>query len=124
MAFSPDDDTVLASDGAGALTVASLAGGVRTNTADAACALTSSDYVVLLSTTGAGTRAITNASLADGQRVWIRMTAQSTGTYEMETVIGSGGSGTLTFNAVNEAAEIVYDGTNVCVISLSGATVV
>jgi hypothetical protein len=59
-----------------------------------------------------------------GQRLLLKMTAQATGTFTMASVDNAGASGTLTFNAAGETAEIFYDGTTVHVLYLNGATVV
>lgn len=95
-----------------------MANPVRTATADAAVVIANTDHYVLISTTGAGTNAITE-TMDDGQVVHISMTAQATGTYEMTV-----NEGTLTFNAADESATIIHDGTDVRVMALRGATIV
>lgn len=131
MAWSPDDDSVLSSDGAGALTVASvlasstalpLTSGValprRTNAAGAACAIGPTDFYVGISSNGGGAVVISE-TMADGQLALIEMTAFNTDAYTMTV-----GGGTLTFNAVDESALIFHNGTEVIVVALSGATIV
>ena len=131
MAWEPADDSVLASDGAGALTVASLTAGTtavplstgvvlprRTNTAGAACAIGPTDFYVGVSS-NAGGAVVISETMADGQLALIEMTAFDTDAYTMEV-----GGGTLTFNAVDESALIFHNGIEVIVVSLSGATIV
>lgn len=131
MAWDPPDDSVLVSDGAGALTVASvlttsnsvsLSTGVRlprrTNAAGAACAIGPTDFYVGISSNGGGAVVISE-TMSDGQLAVIEMTAFNTDAYTMVV-----GGGTLTFNAVDEKALIFHNGTEVIVLGLVGATIV
>lgn len=97
-----------------------LANPVRTVAADTATiAVANTDHLILFSTTGAGSNTIDFTAMDDGQVVYLVMTAQSTGTYT-----GTVDGGTLTFNAADEAAVVINDGTAIRVMSLQGATVV
>lgn len=87
---------------------------------DEAAAITADMEIIHLSTTGAGTNALTNSSMITGKLYWVHMIAQSTGTYEMASVDG----GTLTFNAAGERAAVYYDGTALRTVHLEGATIV
>lgn len=131
MAFNPPDDSVLESDGAGALTVASIAAsgqlrgaavtatGVRAVTADTNAVLTDADHFVTFSTTGAGSRTISATALTPGKVVHLAMTAQSTGTYTCTV-----DEGTLTFDAADEFATVIaITASTFRVVSLRGATI-
>jgi hypothetical protein len=93
--------------------------------ANAAVAITDVIDRIILESTSAATPAITTTSAREGQKVTIVLiTESSTGNYTMAGVFGSAGTGTLTFDAVNELAVIEYIGGIWRVLSLVGATVV
>jgi hypothetical protein len=93
--------------------------------ANAAVAITDVVDRLVLESTSAATPAITTTSAREGQRVTIVLiTESSTGTYTMAGVFGASGTGTLTFDAINELATIEYVGGIWRVTSLIGATVV
>lgn len=91
----------------------------RTNTADATLAITEDDAYILISSAGGSAPGTTTTSMRAGQRCLIQMTAFNTNAYTVAV-----DEGALTFNAADESAEIVYDGTAVRVVSLRGATIV
>jgi hypothetical protein len=77
-------------------------------TADASYTVLESDDYIILTTTGAGSLTLTFGVGRDGQRVMVRMAAQTTGTY---TTVGID-SGEILFGAANEFAAFIYDATN------------
>jgi hypothetical protein len=82
------------------------------------------DRIILVSTSTVAAT-ITTLSAHEGQIVSIFMiTRSSTGGYTMAGVIGSAGSGALTFDAVNENARIERVDGSWRVVGLIGATVV
>ena len=95
-----------------------VAGPGRVNAAGAACAITPTDWFVNVSSNGGGPIVISH-TMSAGQSVRIGMSAFDTDAYTMAVV-----GGTLTLNAVGEAATVMYDGTNVWVTALGTATVV
>lgn len=119
MAWSPKDDSVLSSDGAGALTVATVNKAVRTLTADATLAIGPTDGIILISSAGGSAPGATTETMADGQEVTIAMTAFNTNAYTVTV-----DEGTLTFNAADECATVFHDGTALRVKCLRGATIV
>lgn len=124
MAWSPDDDPVLESDGSGNLIANSVTKGEpRVVDADTeAIVLTDADEVVMFSTTGALAGTIAFAGATPGKMVTLIMTARNTGDYTM-TVVGA--ATTLTFNAAHETAVVMaVTASTARVISLNGATVV
>jgi hypothetical protein len=93
--------------------------------ANAAVAITDTTDCVIMESTSAATPAITTTSAHDGQKVTlVLITESSTGTYTMAGVFGASGTGTLTFDAVNELATIERIDGIWRVTSLIGATVV
>jgi len=94
--------------------------GARTVAPGGAVALAAADALglVLFSTTGAGDVTITRSTLTVGKLVTLCMTAFTTGIYELVCA-----EGTLTFNAADECATVFWDGTDMRVASLNGATV-
>lgn len=98
-----------------------IAHGVDAFTDEAVAITNTTGDVIHLTTTGAGTNAITNTSMITGKVYVINMIAQATGTYEMANVDGSS---TLTFNAAGERAGVYYDGTALRTAWLNGATLV
>lgn len=104
----------------GAVDPQHLAGGARTAAADSAVVLDAADAygLVRISTTaGAGARTIARGTLPAGASVTVLMTARDTNDYTA-TVLG----GTVTFDAVNERAVLLWDGTNLVHTSIVGAT--
>lgn len=83
--------------------------------------LTPADHgrTVTFSSDAGGAATIAVGTLPAGGRVILQMSTFNTDAYTA-TVSG----GTLTFNATGELAEVYYDGTDLIVLSLAGATVV
>lgn len=98
-----------------------LASGYRTVAANAAVTLAASDRtILLLDSSDASAKAFTMTPTQAGHRIMVRLVARSsTGSY---TAAVSGGA--VTFNAANEAAEIVFDGSSWQLVALMGATLV
>ena len=101
-----------------AVTPAKLGNGYRALTADAAVVLAATDTVILLNSAAAVKTATMTATHA-GHLVHIRTAVSSGGSYTFAVT-----GGALTFNALNEAATIVYSGSAWEVVSLAGATIV
>ena len=77
------------------------------------------DGTVFMSSAGGAAGTLSDGGMLDGQKVTLVMTAFNTNSY---TLAVSGG--TLTFDAANESATIVSDGTTLFVTCLQGATIV
>lgn len=79
------------------------------------------DIIQLTTTSGGSGNTVSNGSMIPGKLYTVVMVAHDTNDYTA-TVVASGGT-TLTFNAANETAVLVFDGTSLRVVSLLGATV-
>lgn len=92
----------------------------RTNAADAQLVIgANDDHINISSAGGAAPAATDTTAMKSGKPYTIVMTAFNTNPYTIAV-----GGGALTFNAANEGATIVSDGTTVRVAGLAGATIV
>ena len=119
MALNPKDTAGFSVSDAGAVTATAYNTTPRTVAASAALVIGPTDSTIYVSSTG-GASVLGTHAMVSGQRVAIVMTAFNTGVYTLAVRA----SGTLTLNATLESAILEYDGTDIQVLALNGATVV
>jgi hypothetical protein len=102
-----------------AVTPVKESSGYRSIASDGALALAAADRIVLLAASASGTKAATMTATHAGHKVLVRLVAASGGAYTLAVT-----GGTITLDAANEGAIVVYDGAAWQLVALLGGATI